>query len=55
MTAEQAARTVFKAGTAARPRTRYNVGFYARFSPFGRAFTPDRMVDAVMTRQIPIK
>lgn len=55
MTAEQVARTVFKAGTAARPRTRYNVGFYARFSPFGRAFTPDRLVDAVMTRQIPIK
>ena len=55
MTADHVARTVFKAATVARPRTRYNVGFYARFSPFGRWFTPDRVVDAVMTREIPVK
>ena len=55
MSAEQVARAVFKAGTAANPRTRYNVGFYARFSPFGRALTPDRLVDAVMAREIRIQ
>jgi NAD(P)-dependent dehydrogenase (short-subunit alcohol dehydrogenase family) len=55
MSAEQVAGAVFKAATAARPRTRYYVGFYAKLSPIGRWFTPDRVVDAAMTRQIPIK
>ena len=55
MSAEHVARTVFKAGTVARPRTRYSVGFYARFSPLGRALTPDRVVDAVMVRAIPVQ
>jgi NAD(P)-dependent dehydrogenase (short-subunit alcohol dehydrogenase family) len=53
MTAEHVARIVYKAGTAARPRTRYNVGFWAWFGPIGRTLTPDRMVDAHMSREIP--
>jgi NAD(P)-dependent dehydrogenase (short-subunit alcohol dehydrogenase family) len=53
MMPEHVARTVLKAATTARPRPRYNVGFYARFSPIGRALTPDRVVDAVTSRQIP--
>jgi hypothetical protein len=51
--AEHVARIVFKAATVARPRTRYNVGFRARFGPIGRALTPDRVVDAYMTWEIP--
>jgi NAD(P)-dependent dehydrogenase (short-subunit alcohol dehydrogenase family) len=53
MTAEHVARTVFKAATATRPRTRYNVGFWAHVGPLGRAVTPDRVVDAVTSRDIP--
>jgi NAD(P)-dependent dehydrogenase (short-subunit alcohol dehydrogenase family) len=55
MSADTVARTVFRAATVARPRTRYNVGFYAKFSPIGRWLTPDRVVDAFMTREIPIR
>ncbi len=47
MTAEHVARVVLKAATTSRPRTRYSVGFIARFGPFGRALAPDRLVDAV--------
>ena len=46
MSADHVAAIVLKAGTAPHPRTRYNVGFVARFGPFGRALTPDRLVDA---------
>jgi NAD(P)-dependent dehydrogenase (short-subunit alcohol dehydrogenase family) len=46
MSADHVARIVLKAGTAPRPRTRYNVGLFARFGPFGRALAPDRLVDA---------
>jgi NAD(P)-dependent dehydrogenase (short-subunit alcohol dehydrogenase family) len=53
MTAEHVARTVFKAATVTRPRTRYNVGFWANFGPLGRAIVTDRMVDAVTSREIP--
>jgi hypothetical protein len=53
MSAEHVARVVLKAATVARPRTRYNVGFWARFGPIGRALTPDRVVDAYMTWEIP--
>ena len=53
MTSEQVARVVLKAATAQRPRTRYNVGFYAKFGATGRALTPDRVVDAVTSRDIP--
>jgi NAD(P)-dependent dehydrogenase (short-subunit alcohol dehydrogenase family) len=52
MTAEHVARVVLKAATAARPRTRYNVGFLARFGPLGRALTPDRIVDFVTRRDV---
>jgi NAD(P)-dependent dehydrogenase (short-subunit alcohol dehydrogenase family) len=55
MTAEHVARTVLKAGTAGRPRTRYNVGFWAHFGPIGRRLTPDRLVDAYMSWEIPIR
>jgi NAD(P)-dependent dehydrogenase (short-subunit alcohol dehydrogenase family) len=53
MTSEHVARTVLRAATTERPRARYNVGLYARFSPVGRALTPDRVVDAVTSRSIP--
>ena len=53
MSLEHVARAVFKAGTVARPRPRYNVGFWAKFGPIGRALTPDRVVDACMTWEIP--
>jgi NAD(P)-dependent dehydrogenase (short-subunit alcohol dehydrogenase family) len=47
MTAEHVAQVVFKAATTRRPRTRFNVGFIAKLGPFGRALTPDRVVDAL--------
>jgi len=52
MTADHVARTVLKAATVARPRTRYNVGFFAKLGPLGRALSPDRVVDAYLTRQM---
>lgn len=55
MSAEHVASVVFRAATATRPRTRYSVGYMAKFSPLGRALTPDRVVDAVMTREIPMR
>ena len=53
--AETVARAVFKAATATRPRTRYNVGFIAHLGPLGRALTPDRIVDVMTRRKIPVK
>ncbi len=47
MTAEQVAKIVLKAGTAAHPRTRYHVGVIAKLGPLGRALIPDRLIDAV--------
>lgn len=44
---------VFKAGTIWRPRTRYNVGFWANFGPIGRYLAGDRVVDWWMSREIP--
>jgi NAD(P)-dependent dehydrogenase (short-subunit alcohol dehydrogenase family) len=55
MPAERVARAVFRAGTVRRPRTRYSVGFWAKVGPIGRALTPDRMVDAYMTRAMPLR
>jgi NAD(P)-dependent dehydrogenase (short-subunit alcohol dehydrogenase family) len=52
MTADEVARVVLKAGTVKRPRTRYNVGFFAKWGPIGRALSPDRLVDAVMTSKM---
>jgi NAD(P)-dependent dehydrogenase (short-subunit alcohol dehydrogenase family) len=53
MPVEKVARVVFKAGTIARPRTRYNVGFWAHFGPVGRYLAGDRVVDWWMSREIP--
>jgi NAD(P)-dependent dehydrogenase (short-subunit alcohol dehydrogenase family) len=53
MPVEKVARVVFKAATAARPRTRYNVGFWANFGPVGRYLSGDRIVDWWMAREIP--
>ena len=55
MTAEAAARVVFKAATARRPKTRYSVGFIAHLGPIGRALTPDRVVDVVTRRKVSVK
>ena len=52
MTAETVAAIILKAGTAKRPRTRYSVGFIARFGPLGRVLAPDRIVDFVTRRSI---
>ena len=53
MSCEHVASVILKAATAARPRTRYNVGFWAKFGPIGRALAPDRMVDAYTSREMP--
>ncbi len=53
MPVETVAGVVFKAGTVARPRTRYNVGFWANFGPVGRYLAGDRIVDWWMSREIP--
>jgi NAD(P)-dependent dehydrogenase (short-subunit alcohol dehydrogenase family) len=53
--ADTVARTVFKAATADRPRTRYSVGIIAHLGPIGRALTPDRVVDFVTRRKVPVK
>lgn len=55
MNAETVARAVFKAATARHPRTRYYVGFIAHLGPIGRALTPDRVVDFVTRRKVPIE
>jgi NAD(P)-dependent dehydrogenase (short-subunit alcohol dehydrogenase family) len=52
MTAEHVAKVVFKAGTQARPRTRYSVGVIARLGPLGRALAPDRLIDVVTRADI---
>ncbi|KAJ8136786.1 hypothetical protein OY671_010001, partial [Metschnikowia pulcherrima] len=54
MSAETVARIVFKAATANRPRTRYSVGFIAHLGPIGRASTPDRVVDFMTRRKVPV-
>jgi NAD(P)-dependent dehydrogenase (short-subunit alcohol dehydrogenase family) len=53
MPVEKVARVVFKAATTVRPRTRYNVGFWAHFGPVGRFLAGDRVVDWWMSREIP--
>ncbi|TKT71043.1 SDR family NAD(P)-dependent oxidoreductase [Afipia massiliensis] len=54
MSAETVARVVFKAATARRPKTRYSVGFIAHLGPIGRALTPDRVVDVMTRRKVPV-
>lgn len=53
MPLQKVARAVFKAGTVDRPRTRYNVGFWANFGPVGRYLAGDRLVDWWMSKEIP--
>ena len=53
MPLEKVARAVFKAGTTPHPRTRYNVGFWAKFGPVGRYLAGDRVVDWFMSKEIP--
>jgi NAD(P)-dependent dehydrogenase (short-subunit alcohol dehydrogenase family) len=53
MPVEKVARVVFRAATTDRPRTRYNVGFWANFGPVGRYLAGDRIVDWWMSREIP--
>lgn len=55
MSAETVARAVLKAATAKRPRARYYVGVIAHLGPIGRALTPDRVVDFVTRRRIPVR
>lgn len=55
MSAETVARVVVKVATAKHPRTRYSVGFIAHLGPIGRALTPDRVVDFMTRRRIPVK
>ncbi|MGD9923136.1 MAG: SDR family NAD(P)-dependent oxidoreductase [Pseudorhodoplanes sp.] len=53
MPLQKVARLVFHAATTARPRTRYNIGFWAKFGPVGRFLAGDRIVDWWMSREIP--
>lgn len=53
MPVEKVARVVFNAATTPRPRTRYNVGFWAHFGPVGRYLSGDRIVDWWMSKDIP--
>ena len=53
MPLDKVARVVFHAGTTARPRSRYNVGFWANFGPIGRYLAGDRVVDWFMSKEIP--
>jgi NAD(P)-dependent dehydrogenase (short-subunit alcohol dehydrogenase family) len=55
LSAETVARAVVRAATVARPRTRYYVGFIAHLGPVGRALTPDRVVDFMTRRDVPVK
>ncbi|HEX7884296.1 MAG TPA: hypothetical protein VF499_16340 [Afipia sp.] len=55
MSAETVARVIFKAATVKHPRTRYSVGVIAHLGPIGRAMTPDRMVDVMTQRKMPVK
>ena len=55
MSAETVARIVFKAATAKHPHTRYNVGLIAHLGPIGRTLTPDRVVDFMTRRKVPVQ
>jgi len=54
LSAETVASVVFKAATARRPSTRYNVGLVAKLGYIGRALTPDRVVDFMTRRNVPV-
>lgn len=54
LTADDVAKVIVKAATARRPRTRYNVGMVAKLGYIGRALTPDRVVDFMTRRNVPV-
>ncbi len=54
LSADDVAKAVLKAATAERPRTRYNVGIVAKLGHIGRALTPDRVVDVMTRRKVPV-
>jgi NAD(P)-dependent dehydrogenase (short-subunit alcohol dehydrogenase family) len=54
LSADDVAKAVFKAATAERPSTRYNVGYIAKLGYIGRALTPDRVVDFMTRRDVPV-
>ncbi|MEW6766557.1 MAG: SDR family NAD(P)-dependent oxidoreductase [Pseudomonadota bacterium] len=54
LTAGGVAKVIVKAATARRPRTRYNVGMVAKLGYIGRALTPDRVVDFMTRRNVPV-
>ncbi len=51
---ETVANVILKAATAKHPSTRYNVGLVAKLGYIGRALTPDRVVDFMTRRNIPV-
>ena len=54
LSAETVAQVVLKAAKAKRPSTRYNVGMVAKLGYIGRALTPDRVVDFMTRRNVPV-
>lgn len=54
LSADDVARVIVKAATASHPSTRYNVGVVARLGYIGRALTPDRVVDFMTRRNVPV-
>lgn len=54
LTADDVAKVIVKAATTERPRTRYNVGMVAKLGTIGRALTPDRVVDFMTRRNVPV-
>ena len=54
LSADDVAKVILKAATAKRPSTRYNVGIVAKLGYIGRALTPDRVVDFMTRRNIPV-
>ncbi len=55
MSAETVARVILTAATAQHPRSRYDVGIIAKLGYIGRAMTPDRVVDFMTGKAIPVK
>jgi NAD(P)-dependent dehydrogenase (short-subunit alcohol dehydrogenase family) len=53
LAAEDVAKVVVKAATAAKPRTRYRIGSQARVAPLVRRAVPDRLWDSMMLRVAP--
>jgi NAD(P)-dependent dehydrogenase (short-subunit alcohol dehydrogenase family) len=54
LTPEQVAQVIYTAATAARPRTRYKVGWLAKALPRVRRLLPDRVWDRAIALQFPM-